>query len=386
MAPFNLTPTEIATLMHPDNHPGRLLADELERLGPCTTAPPVLLKTSRYDDEIDAIIRGLDLTTLESSTPPRLPLNSPRPPSNPRPLIHTIHAHHGKHSAMTQLSLQNWPRREWFEAGAHVVFYGGEVGSFENWADAQRSITGHGLAIHAGFPSLQDAEAALVYARTKGWTADSSPLHLHLPHLSSPPATTKTTPSIAVPSAHDDELQDDEHPDDELQGLIPSFAGWLLLAWFSVLYTSDRSFFRSPPRHPPYLPQLLSPAHRRLNQHRHRLVLACPSMTKKQTKKPTQDEILDRAHRRHGNIVNATAGVPKKKVPPPTPVTRLGFASHPLSEDDDGGEEEDEDSEGWDADTEREDKRALLNSTGHPDHVPQPGQQPYMRDGRRYWF
>ncbi|KAJ7796573.1 hypothetical protein B0H13DRAFT_1934517, partial [Mycena leptocephala] len=260
----------------------------------------------------------------------------------------------------------------------------------------------------------------------------------------------------------DDELQDDEHPDDELQGL----SSW------------------SPPRHPPYLPQLLSPAHRRLNQHRHRLVLACPSMTKKQTKKPTQDEILDRRaqaaweyRQRNRQAVNERAKirmrerreqlktapnavqlehslraaqyrrnylertkqavknslpkVPKKKAPPPTPVTpprirqssvtklpaastavahktpakpkakpdaalrafpctptprTLADIAASLSEDDDGGEEEDEDSEGWDADTEREDKRALLNPTGHPDHVPQPGQQPYMRDGHYLLF
>ncbi|KAJ7749881.1 hypothetical protein B0H16DRAFT_1460911 [Mycena metata] len=28
----------------------------------------------------------------------------------------------------------------------------------------------------------------------------------------------------------------------------------------------------------------------------------------------------------------------------------------------------------------------LLNVTGHPDYVPQRGQQPYMKGGRRYWF
>jgi viroplasmin and RNaseH domain-containing protein len=60
-------------------------------------------------------------------------------------------------------------------SNAYVVFYGGEVSVFEDWADAQRSTNGHGIAIHAGFCSMQEAQAALEYARSKGWTADSSP-------------------------------------------------------------------------------------------------------------------------------------------------------------------------------------------------------------------
>ncbi|KAJ7829915.1 hypothetical protein B0H13DRAFT_1655410, partial [Mycena leptocephala] len=61
------------------------------------------------------------------------------------------------------------------KAVAYAVFYGGEVGVFELWADVQHSITGHGLAIHAGYISLDAATAALEYARSKGWTADSVP-------------------------------------------------------------------------------------------------------------------------------------------------------------------------------------------------------------------
>ncbi|KAJ7938259.1 hypothetical protein B0H13DRAFT_2301824 [Mycena leptocephala] len=47
-------------------------------------------------------------------------------------------------------------------------------------------------------------------------------------------------------------------------------------------------------------------------------------------------------------------------------------------------EEEDEEDEGWEADNERE--GPVLKATAHREYVPQPGQQPYMRDGRRYWF
>ncbi|KAJ6480182.1 hypothetical protein C8R45DRAFT_1100770 [Mycena sanguinolenta] len=60
-------------------------------------------------------------------------------------------------------------------AAAYVVFFGRQVGVFTEWADAHRSTTGNGVAIHAGYPSLAAANAALEFARTKGWTADSSP-------------------------------------------------------------------------------------------------------------------------------------------------------------------------------------------------------------------
>jgi hypothetical protein len=95
MVSFNLTPAEVASLVASHNHPGPLSADELERLVSHLTdaqmdefvellglgelarqLPPVLLKVMKavqrlvrenppeYDDEINAIIRDLDLTTL----------------------------------------------------------------------------------------------------------------------------------------------------------------------------------------------------------------------------------------------------------------------------------------------------------------------------------
>ncbi|KAJ7716046.1 hypothetical protein DFH07DRAFT_785490 [Mycena maculata] len=48
--------------------------------------------------------------------------------------------------------------------------------------------------------------------------------------------------------------------------------------------------------------------------------------------------------------------------------------------------EEDDDDKGWYGDTEKEELGPLLNATGHPDYVPLPGQQPYVKQGRRYWF
>ncbi|KAJ7062987.1 hypothetical protein B0H15DRAFT_807852 [Mycena belliarum] len=49
---------------------------------------------------------------------------------------------------------------------------------------------------------------------------------------------------------------------------------------------------------------------------------------------------------------------------------------------------------GWEADDESDAQvpghtevlGPLLNPTGHPDYVPLPGQQPYFKQGRRYWF
>ncbi|KAJ7940754.1 hypothetical protein B0H13DRAFT_1585975, partial [Mycena leptocephala] len=68
----------------------------------------------------------------------------------------------------------------------YVVFYGREVAVFQCWPDAQRSITGAGLAIHAGYPSMEAGLATLNYARSMGWTADSTSAH----------GATHPTPSI----------------------------------------------------------------------------------------------------------------------------------------------------------------------------------------------
>ncbi|KAJ7799667.1 hypothetical protein B0H13DRAFT_1933001 [Mycena leptocephala] len=234
MVSFNLTPAEVASLVASHNHPGPLSADELERLVSHLTdaqmdefvellglgelarqLPPVLLKVMKavqrlvrenppeYDDEINAIIRDLDLTTLESPTPPP---SSPEPPATPtKPQT-------SKSTPSTPQTARNRgydvqsPTKvgrvvSWFEAGsltqgvrgasvrgkgrrnrshkasagAYAVFYGDEVGVFEKWADANRSASGHSPAILASFPSVQAAQAALEYARSKGWTADSSP-------------------------------------------------------------------------------------------------------------------------------------------------------------------------------------------------------------------
>ncbi|KAJ7197989.1 hypothetical protein GGX14DRAFT_573831 [Mycena pura] len=234
MPPHDLSPTEIAQLIGTRHHPHRLSADELEQylshlsdpqldkvvehLGLDELArqlPAIMLRVMRaaqrlarnrppeYDDEIELLTSSLDLTSLESTTPP---------PSSPEPPITPARARIAKSAPSTPKNVRagisasssvnaraymvDSPTKVgrvtgWFDAAsltqgvrgasvrgiarpkaprgqkprAYTVFYGGEIGVFEAWPDVKRSITGHGLAIYAGFPSLQAAQAALDYAR-----------------------------------------------------------------------------------------------------------------------------------------------------------------------------------------------------------------------------
>ncbi|KAJ7079043.1 hypothetical protein C8R43DRAFT_910228, partial [Mycena crocata] len=94
----------------------------------------------------------------------------------------------------------NGPKYKKPPACAFGIFFGGESGVFENWADVQRNITGHGLAIYSGFPTVAAAEAALAYARARGWTSDSNV-----------PAGTSMTP-LPVPSSYEDNPLNSAYP------------------------------------------------------------------------------------------------------------------------------------------------------------------------------
>jgi hypothetical protein len=80
---------------------------------------------------------------------------------------------------------------------------------------------------------------------------------------------------------------------------------------------------------------------------------------------------------------------PRARTPPsPTPRS-LGAIAGDMSSSEDEGEDEEKsrsDDDGWEADNERDGLGRLLNHTGRPGYVPQPGQQPYFKEGRRYWF
>ncbi|KAJ7065912.1 hypothetical protein B0H15DRAFT_807673 [Mycena belliarum] len=251
MAAPDLTPAEIAELIRPSNHPARLTADELDhltahltdaqleevvsRLGHADLArqlPPLLSKILRvaqqltrdtppeYDDEIHRVLRNMEIIDL--SDPPTPP-SSPEPPHTPANLTTAPSPSQTQRAGRFPKYTVTSPSKlgdtvSWFEAGAlahgvpgttvrgggsarrarkppsaaYAVFYGGVVGTFTNWNDARASITGHGLAIHCGFPSITAADAALAYARARGWTGDSTPPQ---PPTSSP---------LPLPSSYDD--------------------------------------------------------------------------------------------------------------------------------------------------------------------------------------
>ncbi|KAJ7666208.1 hypothetical protein DFH06DRAFT_1126905 [Mycena polygramma] len=184
--------------------------------------PPVLLKVlliyqrklatkpPEEDDEMDALIRSMDAAEFlrGSHTPPPASPELPPSPAAPRVSRSTPSTPHGP--ARTPGYEVSSPTKSghvvsWLEAGsltqgvrgasakksaasrsrarnrpsAYAVFYGGQIGAFTDWADVQASITGNGLAIHCGFPGMPEAEAAVAYARTRGWTADSTaPAHV----------------------------------------------------------------------------------------------------------------------------------------------------------------------------------------------------------------
>ncbi|KAJ7226777.1 hypothetical protein GGX14DRAFT_555364 [Mycena pura] len=257
MAPHDLTPTEIAQLIDPRNHPARLSATELDlltahlsdtqleqvvdQLGLDELArqlPPiferVMLAAQRVvrrsapesDDEVDSLIRHFDEASLVDSPVPTLSPSSAARPGTPLGLhgvspIPTSPRTPQRATAPREYKIKS-PQKvgtttEWFEAGAltlgikgasavatgsrsrtrkprsaaYVVFYGGEVGVFEDWSDVVKSITGHSGAIYSGFPSIAAATAALAYARSKGWTGDST----------APPAYISPLP---VPSSYED--------------------------------------------------------------------------------------------------------------------------------------------------------------------------------------
>ncbi|KAJ6447461.1 hypothetical protein C8R47DRAFT_1231422 [Mycena vitilis] len=219
----DLTPAEIAALIGPDNHPHPLSAAELESLmAPLTDEqleevlnllgldslarqfPPALLKLMRvakhvasarppeYDDEIDTITRNFDLVGFASVGPiyantaaagRSYIVNSPAKAGRTISWLEAGALTQGIRGASVHGTGSR--RRGRKKSGAYVVFYGGTIAVFDSWDQVQPAITGHGVAIHSGFPSIPAAHAALEYARSKGWTGDSTP-----PPASPSPSTT----------------------------------------------------------------------------------------------------------------------------------------------------------------------------------------------------
>ncbi|KAJ7729513.1 hypothetical protein DFH07DRAFT_781906 [Mycena maculata] len=175
-----------------------------------------------YPDKIDDLIENFDVLSLDehfldegmvtpppsSPEPPTMPVTarmhiarSRSTPVTPQPSCEytvsspgktTLHATNWFHASTLTKEARgpvarrvNKSTRNKPTSSTYTVFFGGEVRVFEAWEDAQRSVTGHGLALFSGFPNVQAATTALEYARSMGWTADSQ----------LPPSTTASIPA-----------------------------------------------------------------------------------------------------------------------------------------------------------------------------------------------
>ncbi|KAJ7106123.1 hypothetical protein C8R43DRAFT_963451 [Mycena crocata] len=186
------------------------------------------------DDEVGGMLRRLQLveisdsppSTPPSSPPPSSPLTSssrsrsarPPPPARDRTpaAVRPSTPPHGKvdppaiprsprekYSVKTQKGTTTLITTSWFEAGSHTIGIPGASAHGEGASNRQHKppaaahvvITGHGLAIHCGYPNVAAATAAFEYARQQGWTADSSP-----------PAPITTDGTLAPPSLDDNPL------------------------------------------------------------------------------------------------------------------------------------------------------------------------------------
>ncbi|KAJ6624294.1 hypothetical protein B0H10DRAFT_1943206 [Mycena sp. CBHHK59/15] len=201
-----LTPEEIAALLRRRDPHTLLTGAELDRL----TANLTEVNIHGAPVPVRVFLSVLIYATDHPSSPPTPPPASPEPPTTP---VRPRAARSTPTTPQTSGYIVSSPSKvgvtaTWFEAGALTQGVPGSsvrgqgktrlranpplVGVFEKWDDVQRSISGHGVAIHASFPSIATADAALEFARSKGWTADSTP-----------PSTATVSP-LPLPSSYDD--------------------------------------------------------------------------------------------------------------------------------------------------------------------------------------
>ncbi|KAJ7719394.1 hypothetical protein B0H16DRAFT_1474975 [Mycena metata] len=81
---------------------------------------------------------------------------------------------------------------------AYAVFFGHTVATFTNW-DAARQSAAAPRSYQCGFASLQEANAALAYARSKGWTGDSVSPQIPVPIPSSYTPNALNSPNPRTP-------------------------------------------------------------------------------------------------------------------------------------------------------------------------------------------
>ncbi|KAJ7018029.1 hypothetical protein C8F04DRAFT_1199631 [Mycena alexandri] len=186
------------------------------------------------DDEIDTLIRHLDLASLDSpgSGPvvPRTPARRPAPPppnspplAPPAPSTPTRAPSHGPVYRLSSPAgdrvAHNWldaghfsqsvpggsatrvvksPKSRKPAAAAYCVFFGTRVGVFKDWAEVKLLVAAP-RTYQCGYASVEAAQQALDYARAQGWTADSAVLKTPSPlpssyranPLNAPPRTSR---------------------------------------------------------------------------------------------------------------------------------------------------------------------------------------------------
>ncbi|KAJ7035428.1 hypothetical protein C8F04DRAFT_1258980 [Mycena alexandri] len=163
-----------------------------------------LSQTARQytDDEFETLIANLDdlhLATVQTGPRPRTPPPPPLPP-NYSPPVPTTPARPNSRVYQFQTPTRSGRTREWSEAshhtqgvphalvrtiqspttprtkkrGAYTVFYGRQPGVFKHWfgvGGAQVQVTGVPSAVHQGYATVAEAEAAFNYALERSWVA-----------------------------------------------------------------------------------------------------------------------------------------------------------------------------------------------------------------------
>ncbi|KAJ7484894.1 hypothetical protein B0H11DRAFT_2231559 [Mycena galericulata] len=91
-----------------------------------------------------------------------------------------------EHSRVVRV--QRAPKKKNPKPRAYVIFIGYNPGVYLIWAQVEPQVSGVSSAIHRGYPSRRQAEAAYSYARARGWTRSTDPSVISRPisHLPTP--------------------------------------------------------------------------------------------------------------------------------------------------------------------------------------------------------
>ncbi|KAJ7500581.1 hypothetical protein B0H11DRAFT_1909007 [Mycena galericulata] len=179
------------------------------------------------DDELSNLIASLsdlDLASLQQSPPPAPPPRTPSPRqttpvSTPR-RTRVHQSYYQYHSPTKSGRTSDWSEAAHYsqgvpgasvhrvfkssevsspKPGAYAVFYGRGPGTYSRWSGpdgAAVQVTGVSGALHQGYPTAEEADAAFQYALTHGWTGQRpSPTNFILAPIPSLPIP--VSPSVS---------------------------------------------------------------------------------------------------------------------------------------------------------------------------------------------